>query len=379
VALDARGLPQGQPTRLSDSLSVGTATWTRDGREIVFSARRALWRLDARKGGTPLRLPFVGQDGQSPVIARAPDGKQRLVYTRSVSDSNVWRLTVPAPGIPATTGALPAVSSTRDEFTPVVSPDGHRVAFTSNRSGEPQIWTAAVDGSDPRQLTWTAFRSVPGWPRWSPDGRWIAFQGDPEDRPEVLLVPAQGGPVRVLTAGIFSGAFPSFAQDGRSLYFCRWDGPQTRIWKMPEIGDRPVPVTSDPGIVPLESPDGRHLYYVSAADRPSTLWQMPVAGGRPVRIVDGVLYGNFAVVDDGIYYLERVMNHATGDRARGPATARAETRLQFYDLSKSRSITIATDLGMAGHGISASRDGKHIFFARVDSAIDELLLVDDFR
>ena len=148
---------------------------------------------------------------------------------------------------------------------------------------------------------------------------------------------------------------------------------------MPVPGGRPVRVTADPGIVPLESPDGRHLYYVSAADRPSTLWQMRVAGGRPVKLVDGVLFGNFAVVDDGIYYLERVTSRATDGGARGAGASAADIRLQFYDLSRGRAITIATNLGMAGHGLSASRDGRHIFFARVDSTIDELMLVDDFR
>ena len=83
--------------RLTASLSFGRSTWTRDSHDVVFSARRALWRLDGQRGGTPERLPFVGQDGQSPVIARNLDGKQRLVYVRSVSDSNVWRLTTSAP------------------------------------------------------------------------------------------------------------------------------------------------------------------------------------------------------------------------------------------------------------------------------------------
>jgi serine/threonine protein kinase/dipeptidyl aminopeptidase/acylaminoacyl peptidase len=379
LAVDGRAVPRGEPVRLTSSLSFGRSTWTRDSREIVFSAGRALWRLDGQRGGTPERLPFVGQDGQSPVIARNPGGKQRLVYIRSVSDSNVWRLTTSVPGVPASTAPVQAITSTRDEFTPGLSPDGRRLAFWSNRSGEPQIWTAAIDGSQGRQLTSMTFRSGAGWPRWSPDGRLIAFQGDPQDRPDVLLVPAEGGNARIVTANLFSAAFPSFSRDGRSLYFCRWDGPETRVWKMPVTGGPPVRVTQDPGIVPIESLDGRDLYYVTAADRPSALWRMPAAGGPPVKVLDGVLFGNFDVVHGGIYYLERVSGNAADNQPGGPASQDSAIRLQYFDLSTNRSATIAPSLGKAGHGLSVSQDGRSIFFARVDSAIDELMLVDDFR
>ena len=377
LALDGRSIPQGEPTRLTTSLSMGTAAWTLDSREIVFSARRALWRLDALRGGTPARLPFVGQDGQSPVIARTADGRQRLVYIRSVSDSNVWRLTTSAPGVPAPTAPVRAVASTRDEFTPGLSPDGRRVAFWSNRSGEPQIWIAEIDGSHERQVTSMAFRSGAGWPRWSPDSRLIAFQGDPQDRPDVLVVPAEGGRSHILTANLFSAAFPNFSRDGRSLYLCRWDGPETRVWKMPVSGGPAVRVTTDPAFVPIESPDGRDLYYVAAADRPSALWRLPLTGGTPIKVLDGVLFGNFDVVDSGIYYLERVTG-AEDQRAQ-PAGQDGEIRLQYFDLSTRRSTTIAQNLGMAGHGFTVSRDGRNIFFARVDSFFDELMLVDDFR
>jgi Tol biopolymer transport system component len=180
------------------------------------------------------------------VIARTADGKQRLVYIRSVADSNVWRLTISAPGVPASTAPVPAVASTRADFTPGLSPDGRRVAFWSNRSGEPQIWIADIDGSRGRQLTSMAFLSAPGWPRWSPDGRLIAFQGDPQDRPDVLVVPAEGGRPHIVTANLFSAAFPNFSRDGRSLYLCRWDGPETRVWKMPVSGGPAVRITQDP-------------------------------------------------------------------------------------------------------------------------------------
>jgi hypothetical protein len=40
---------------------------------------------------------------------------------------------------------------------------------------------------------------------------------------------------------------------------------------------------------------------------------------------------------------------------------------------------VARDLGLVGFGLTASPDGRHVFFARADSVVDELMVVDDFR
>jgi hypothetical protein len=84
-------------------------------------------------------------------------------------------------------------------------------------------------------------------------------------------------------------------------------------------------------------------------------------------------------VHGGIYYLERVSGNPAENQPGGAASQDSEIRLQYFDLSTNRSTTIAPSLGKAGHGLTVSQDGRSIFFARVDSAIDELMLVDDFR
>ena len=95
-----------------------------------------------------LRLPFVGQDGVTPVVARTAEGRQRLVYVRSLTDSNVWRIDVAAAGAAASSPPAIAIASTRTDAIASVSPDARQLAFLSNRSGDPQIWVARHDGSD---------------------------------------------------------------------------------------------------------------------------------------------------------------------------------------------------------------------------------------
>jgi len=59
------------------------------------------------------------------------------------------------------------------EMQPRFSPDGSRIAFTSDRAGGDNIWTMDVDGQNKEQVTKESFRLLNN-PTWSPDGQFIA-------------------------------------------------------------------------------------------------------------------------------------------------------------------------------------------------------------
>jgi hypothetical protein len=91
-------IPNGEPVQVTTTHRAGKPAWVPGTTEVIFSSGGSLWRIDVMKGGAPARLPFVGQDGQAPVVARTNDGALRLVYERSVSDSNILRLELAAQG-----------------------------------------------------------------------------------------------------------------------------------------------------------------------------------------------------------------------------------------------------------------------------------------
>ena len=108
---------------------------------------------------------------------------------------------------------------------------------------------------------------------------------------------------------------------------------------------------------------------------------MPQGGGPAVKVVEGVVSGNFDVVDGGLYYIDSV----SGDAGSFIDRPGSDTRLRYFDFATSQSTTVAANLGMivgamnGPGGLSATRDGRTVFFARRDSEINELMLVDNFR
>jgi TolB protein len=106
---------------------------------------------------------------------------------------------------------------------PAVSPDGSKIAFSSDRSGRPMIYIMNADGSNVKRVTFAGvYNSTPSW---SPDGKKIAFAGQSEDHFDIFVMNADGtGMLRLTSAKKASGHWstnedPSFSPDGRFVMY----------------------------------------------------------------------------------------------------------------------------------------------------------------
>ena len=371
-------MAKGEPQRLTQAmLDAEYPTWIPGSKEVLFSAKGNLWKLvvggEERGNNTPARLPFVGDNGLMPVVSHPQPGRPpRLVYARSFQNYNTWRVSPSSPGAPASAQPSVAISSARKDYHVQFSPDGRRLAFASDRSGEPQVWLADPDGSNLVQLTTTGG----AYPRWSPDGDWIVYQSILNGQWDVYMIPVAGGKPRNLTSNPAADAWPSFSWDGHWIYFDSNRTGQWQIWKIPASGGEAVPVTNGIAFEPFESPDRAYIYYVETRDRPSPLWRLPVSGGPPVKVLEGVVLFNFVVLKGGIYYIDRPSGEGGIREVDRPS---GETRLQYFDFATRRSTTVARNLGNVFIGLTASADGRTVLYTRVDSSTDDLMLVENFR
>ncbi len=100
------------------------------------------------------------------------------------------------------------------------------------------------------------------------------------------------------------------------------------------------------------------------SNAPGALWQLPLKGGQRTKLADGVLSLSFAVADGGVYYVDRVSG---------------QSRIHYFDFAARRSTLIAENLGNLASGLTTTRDGRTILFSRVDTSVNDLMLVENFR
>ncbi|MGH7694671.1 MAG: hypothetical protein ACRENH_06805, partial [Gemmatimonadaceae bacterium] len=370
----------GEPRRLTPAtLNAEFPAFTPNGKEILFSTRSSLWRLALAGDAMPARMPFVGEYGTMPVVSRPQPGRpSQLVYVRTFEDGDIWRLETSAPGAAPSAAPRVAITSTRLESMPQLSPDGNRVTFTSDRSGNWEIWVSSPAGENAVALT-SMGAVAAGYPHWSPNGEEIVFHSNLEGQWDLYVVPSSGGKPRRLTVHPAADDFPSFSRDGKWIYFSSNRGAQDQmIWKVPVGGGDAVQVTTSAAYAPQESPDGKFLYYVETVDRPSALWRRPVTGGggKDEKVLDGVYLANFVVLTRGIYFLERPSGAAGIHYVDLPS---GETHLRYFDFATRKSTIVARNIGKVDLPITASADGRTILYPRVTSSVNDLMLVANFR
>lgn len=298
-------------------------------------------------------------------IMLRPDGLVKVLdfgLAKLIGRQTALLETADLTAVPVESAPGMAISSTKAEYHCAFSPDGRRVAFTSTRSGDAELWVSDADGSGAVQLTSLQAQDT-NCPAWSPDGEFIAFSSNSEGEWDIYLVPAAGGKPRRLTSHQSIDIGPSFSRDGRWIYFTSMRSGDYRIWRMPATGGDAQQVTPNQGARAFESIDGRNLFYPMFSTV-SPLWRLPTRGGEPVKVLDGIVWFNFWLLEDGAYYIDRL-----GE----------ENRLQYLNFITGRSTTVARNIGEVTAGLTASPDGRTILYARVDAYTDDLMLVENFR
>jgi Tol biopolymer transport system component/DNA-binding winged helix-turn-helix (wHTH) protein len=353
----------GQERQLTfDNKRIFGLAWSSDGSELIFSSARAgnptLWKI-AAGGGTPEALLPGGEQVGNLAVAHQ---SKRLIYSQTIVNQNIRQLEVAATNAPPTSPAM-LIRSTRQELQPQFSADGKHIAFISTRSGNRELWLADSEGKNQMQLTRFNGPYV-GSPRFSPDGSQIVFDCTcVNDQRDIFVVSKSGGAVRRLTTENGNEFLPSWSHDGQWIYFGR-AGDQEQIWKIPAAGGEARQVTQNGGRKGFESPDGNYLYFSKKPDEPG-IWRIQIASGEQKLILPEVPVNNWAMSQQGIYFV----NQKTPPRPT----------LEFFSFATEQVSIITTLPKWVLNDFTASPDGRKFLWSQVDRNDSDLILVENFR
>ncbi len=383
LPLSSTSMPIGRPIQLTaDSGNVGGLAWSPDGMSLIFSSgghqggitrlqRIAFTPTQSAQPVQPEGLPF-GEQARAVTISRTG----RLVYSAQSRDSALWRLPLTAPQ--SSLVPVPVASSTYDELTPDYSPDGKRLAFASNRSGDEEIWIANADGSSPEQVT-SMKGPLCANPRWSPDGSTILFNSRREGSADLYLLTPDTGEVRRITDDPAEEVEPRWSRDGRSIYFGSTRTGRVEVWKTSAVGGPAVRITQHGGLAATESPDSRFLYYAKQGNSLTSIWQVPVGGGEEKLVVEGLSHSlNFVVADSGLYFLA-VVDARPGSPTQELQGPRQTMSIDFFEHATGKRTTLFVVEKQSWVGMALSPDQRHLLYSVLDSAGANLMLVEGFR
>jgi Tol biopolymer transport system component len=264
-----------------------------------------LWRQpldrDGRPEGDPEALTVgIGMHHRA---AFSPDGK-RLSFSKGGIAAQLWRVPILKDG-EATWNDAEQLTFDQAFLQHVdVTRDGKNVVFSSDRSGNLDLWLLPEEGGEPRQLTTDP---TPDWaPAWSPDGMEIAIYAYRGGNRDIWIVPVGEGPARQLTRGDRSELAPRWSPDGRAILYSVLTG-QQGLYTVSSRGDELPRPLSIRGLGPDWSPDGRWISYTSYTTLPVLeLWLARPDGSEPRKLVDSIgVVARFAPDGEHLYFVDR--------------------------------------------------------------------------
>ena len=214
----------------------------------------------------------------------SPDGRS-ITLSRGDANQDVWIANLERATLTRVT------LEPSEEFDPVWSPDGTRIAYASERrSRPPQVFSRPADGSGNEELLWKSDDAV--FPQsWSPDGTVIACIRIRNDGgSDVWILPIDGNrrPTPLLETP-FMEAQPEFSPDGRWIAYTSNESGRFEVYARPYPGPGgKLQVSNDGGFEPAWGRDGKELFYrsgpkmMAVSVRPGP----PSSFGKPVTLFE---------------------------------------------------------------------------------------------
>jgi serine/threonine protein kinase/Tol biopolymer transport system component len=340
--------PDGRALVLVDGGSAGARS------PVILDPASGAWRtLPTWERGVPMAAIWL--DSRRLACTYAVRGGGGRLMAQDVDSGELRSLLQ----VPSDTGRLDRLGPGRLVFESVTNRIGLAEIGLGPRSANPIRWLTREHAAD-RQ------------PRFSPDGEWIVFSSNRSGNLDLWAVARRTGAVRRLTDDMAEDWDPAFFADGRLLWSSGRNG-HLEVW-MAEADGSAARQVSDDGVDaqnPTATPDGQWIVYDSQNPARRGIWKVRPDGSDARRVVAGAT-GVPEVSPDGRYVLYLVAKD--GERESLQVAQVADGRPAPFEIVPTRHRPGAVRLGRARW----TSDGRAIAFVGQDAAGVHAVFVQDF-
>ena len=234
----------------------------------------------------------VSPDGDKVVYASGELGEFSTIFVADTDGTNAQAIT----------------DTESNNLAPAWSPDGTQIAYTSNRSGSPEIYVFNLETGEETRLTEND--SLESFPAWSPDGTQIAYTSGFDATAEIYVMDADGSnPVQITDNDTWE-SFAQWSPGGETLAISREVGDSSAIVVINLDGEDVTQLTDSEvsSYFPVWSNDGESLIYTQFSDNGEDIMSISLESGEITNLTNNpVLQESYAQVtaDGSIIYRVR--------------------------------------------------------------------------
>ena len=274
-----------------------SSTWTMEKgigiEKIVFASDRSgnwdIWMMNP--DGTELEQLTTNPAGDyGPALS--PDGTKVAFYSNRAGNPDIYVLDLQAGVITPLTTDNPESDS-----DPTWSNDSSEIAFASRRGGYDAIWNISASGGTATQVTFPT-RPTPGegdaCPDWSPNGNHIVFQSTEghKDLWAIWEVSVIDGTEKKIIAFFGNEYGPAYSPDGTRIVWTHWlssSSSYANIWLVDADGNNREQLTFDNFCdqSPDWSPDGTQIVFQSNRNGGNHIWVINTDGSGLTQLTSG--------------------------------------------------------------------------------------------
>ena len=168
--------------------------------------------------------PTIAPNGYSWAHERIQNGNREIIYHAGAFEANI-------------------TNSPANDRYPVFSPDSTRIAFTSDRDGDAEVYTMDVQGMNLKNLTNNTVYD--GAPDWSPNGAKIAFTSNRNTNDDIYAMNADASGQTRLTRNATAEGFAVWSPNGGRIAFQSLRQGDYELFKMRANGEFQAPLTNN--------------------------------------------------------------------------------------------------------------------------------------